>query len=61
VVKKYKKNVMLSMTALVSVVKVGMFVLKILHIRTYRLKVKVKLSLCLTKHHAMKTYWGVEV
>jgi hypothetical protein len=20
-----------------------------------------KLSLCLTKHHAMKTYWGVEV
>jgi hypothetical protein len=24
-------------------------------------KVKVKLSLCLTKHRAMKTYWGVEV
>jgi hypothetical protein len=24
-------------------------------------KVKVKLSLRLTKHHAMKTYWGVEV
>jgi hypothetical protein len=24
-------------------------------------KVNVKLSLCLTKHHAMKTYWGVEV
>jgi len=23
--------------------------------------VKVKLSLCLTKHHAMKTYGGVEV
>jgi hypothetical protein len=23
--------------------------------------VKVKLSLCLTKHHAMKAYWGVEV
>jgi hypothetical protein len=21
-------------------------------------KVKVKLSLCLTKHHAMKAYWG---
>jgi hypothetical protein len=21
-------------------------------------KVKVKLSLCLTKHHAVKTYWG---
>jgi hypothetical protein len=21
-------------------------------------KVKVKLSLCLTKHHVMKTYWG---
>jgi hypothetical protein len=25
------------------------------------LKVKVKLSLCLIKHHAMKAYWGVEV
>jgi hypothetical protein len=24
-------------------------------------KVKVKLSLCLTKHHTMKTYWGMEV
>jgi hypothetical protein len=24
-------------------------------------KVKVKLSLCLTKHHAMKAYGGVEV
>jgi hypothetical protein len=23
-----------------------------------KVKVKVKLSLCLTKHHAMKTYWG---
>jgi hypothetical protein len=22
------------------------------------LKVQAKLSLCLTKHHAMKTYWG---
>jgi hypothetical protein len=26
-----------------------------------KVKVKVKLSLCLTKHRAMKTYWGVEV
>jgi hypothetical protein len=26
-----------------------------------KVKVKVKLSLCLTKHHAMKMYWGVEV
>jgi hypothetical protein len=25
------------------------------------LRSKVKLSLCLTKHHAMKTYWGVEI
>jgi hypothetical protein len=24
-------------------------------------KVKVKLPLCLTKHHAKKMYWGVEV
>jgi hypothetical protein len=24
-------------------------------------KVKVKLSLCLTRHYAMKTYWGVKV
>jgi hypothetical protein len=23
-------------------------------------KVKVKMSLCLTKHHVMKTYWGSE-
>jgi hypothetical protein len=23
-----------------------------------KVKGKVKLSLCLTKHHAMKTYWG---
>jgi hypothetical protein len=23
-----------------------------------KVNVKVKLSLCLTKHHAMKTYWG---
>jgi hypothetical protein len=23
-------------------------------------EVKVKLSLCLNKHHVMKTYWGVE-
>jgi hypothetical protein len=27
----------------------------------FRIKVKVKLSLCLTKHHDVKTYWGVEV
>jgi hypothetical protein len=24
-------------------------------------KVKINLSLCLTKHHTMKAYWGVEV
>jgi hypothetical protein len=24
-------------------------------------QIKVKLSLCLTKHHNMKAYWGVEV
>jgi hypothetical protein len=24
-----------------------------------RYDVKVKLTLCLTKHHAMKTYWGI--
>jgi len=23
--------------------------------------IKVNLSLCLIKHHVMKTYWGVEV
>jgi hypothetical protein len=26
-----------------------------------KITVKVKLSLCLTKHHTIKTYWGVEV
>jgi hypothetical protein len=25
---------------------------------TWKVKVKVKLSLCLTKHHTMKAYWG---
>jgi len=24
-------------------------------------KLKVKLSVCLTKHDSLKTYWGVEV
>jgi hypothetical protein len=33
----------------------------ILVLHTSKGKGKVKLSLCLTKHHAMKTYWGVEV
>jgi hypothetical protein len=28
------------------------------HRETEEVKVKVKLSLYLTKHHAMKTYWG---
>jgi hypothetical protein len=28
---------------------------------THTVKLKVKLSLCLTKHHAMKTSWGVKV
>jgi hypothetical protein len=26
-----------------------------------KVNVKVKVSLFLTKHHAMKTYWGMEV
>jgi hypothetical protein len=30
-------------------------------LQTKYVKAKVKLSLCLTKHHTMKTYWGVEV
>jgi hypothetical protein len=30
------------------------------YVRLVKVKVKVKLFLCLTKHHAMKTYWGVE-
>jgi len=25
-----------------------------------KVKIKIKLSLCLTKHHTMKAYWGVE-
>jgi hypothetical protein len=31
------------------------------HVSCRHYKVKVKLSLCLTKHYAMKAYWGVEV
>jgi hypothetical protein len=30
-------------------------------VEKYKWKVKVKLSLCLTKHHAMNKYGGVEV
>jgi len=31
-------------------------------VRCYLLTLRqIKLSLCLTKHHAMKTYWGVEI
>jgi metal-sulfur cluster biosynthetic enzyme len=29
--------------------------------RMVKVKVKVTFSLCLTKHHARNTYWGVEV
>jgi hypothetical protein len=32
-----------------------------LSVQYVKVKVKVKSSLCLTKHHAMKTYWGVDV
>jgi len=31
---------------------------KFISIKSRHFMVKVKLSLCLTKHHAMKTYWG---
>jgi hypothetical protein len=31
---------------------------RFLFILHWTFEVKVKLSLCLTKHHAMKTYWG---
>jgi hypothetical protein len=30
----------------------------LVHITCYSTFTKLKLSLCLTKHHAMKTYWG---
>jgi hypothetical protein len=30
-------------------------------VRVLQCKVKIKLSLCVTKHHAMKMYGGVEV
>jgi hypothetical protein len=34
----------------------------ILHTHKHKkVKVKVKLPLYLTKHHTMKTYWGLEV
>jgi hypothetical protein len=33
----------------------------ILPVFASEVKVKVKLSLCPTKYHAMKTCWGVEV
>jgi len=34
---------------------------KLLNSSLRQAKVKVNLPLCLTKHHAMKTYWGVGV
>jgi hypothetical protein len=40
---------------------VDMRIFSLLNLLTYSIKVKLKLSLCLTKHHATKTYWGVEV
>jgi hypothetical protein len=30
-------------------------------VKQCKVEVKVKLSLCLTKYHAMKAYWGMEV
>jgi len=32
-----------------------------LRIRTSGKSEKLKLSLCLTRHHAKKTYWGVDL
>jgi hypothetical protein len=34
---------------------------KTCHFNDWNIPVQVKLSLCLTKHHAMRTYDGVEV
>jgi hypothetical protein len=39
----------------------NLMTLQILNVSRVKCKVKVKLSLCLTKHHAMKAYWGVEI
>jgi hypothetical protein len=36
------------------------FTLKMASVRSSE-TLKVKLPLCLTKHHSMKAYWGVEV
>jgi hypothetical protein len=41
--------------------KVTREILRQAFVMLVKLKVKVKLSLCLTKNHTMKTYWGVEV
>jgi hypothetical protein len=34
---------------------------KVMRCNKLHYKVKVNLSLCLTKHHAMKTYWGGDI
>jgi hypothetical protein len=34
------------------------FVTRRMELMDIIMKVKVKLSVCLTKHHTMKTYWG---
>jgi hypothetical protein len=36
----------------------GLVVVVVVVVVVVKIKVKVKLSLWLTKHHAMKTYWG---
>jgi len=35
----------------------ALFMTKLTQNFPVKVKVKVKLSMCLTKHHAMKTYW----
>jgi hypothetical protein len=43
-----------------SIINAGKRFLKLLKVRNSKGKgrVKLKLSLCLAKHHAMKAYWG---
>jgi hypothetical protein len=44
----------------IKIIKMNLWVVKMLLKVKVKVK-KVKLSLCLTKHHAMKAYWGVDV
>jgi hypothetical protein len=68
-VRKYAVAIFVNINTMYHTTRVAIFIIPYhiqFHMASYKdsivsLNVKVKLSLCLTKHHATKTYWGMEV